>query len=136
MKAFAVAIFGCAVLAGSACGQELVSLTRLPSGAAPSLNQSDRSMLAKADSDRKSIELSLQNTLVAFDTRHDGGRKKIGLVVPTFSSLPLELAYDPNGKSLMAQWRSVHTTAAGQSFQYQAFVGESGAINFVISSKF
>jgi hypothetical protein len=30
----------------------------------------------------------------------------------------------------------VHTTAAGQSFQYQAFVGQSGTINFVLSSRF
>ena len=136
MRAVVFAFFCCAALAGPVCGQELISLNKLPSGAAPSLNQSDRSLLAKADSDRKSIELSLQNTLVAFDTRHDGGRKKLGVALTSFSHSPLELAYDPSGKSLMAQWRSVYTTAAGQSFQYQAFVGESGAINFVISSKF
>jgi hypothetical protein len=126
MKVLAFASLSCAVLAGPVCAQELISLTRLPSGAAPSLNQSDRSLLAK----------SLQNTLVAYDTRHDGARKKLGVALTSFSSIPLELAYDPNGKNLMAQWRSVYTTAAGQSFQYQAFVGESGTINFVISSKF
>lgn len=136
MKGLAFAFVCTATLAGPAHAQELISLNRLPSGAAPSLNQSDRSMHAKADSDRKSLELALQNTLVAFDTRHDGARKKLGVSLTSFSGSPLELAYDPNGKSLMAQWRSVLTTAAGQSFQYQAFVGESGAINFVISSKF
>jgi len=136
MKVLAFASLSCAVLAGPVCAQELISLTRLPSGAAPSLNQSDRSLLAKSDSDRKSIEASLQNTLVAYDTRHDGARKKLGVALTSFSSIPLELAYDPNGKNLMAQWRSVYTTAAGQSFQYQAFVGESGTVNFVISSKF
>ena len=136
MKALAFASLICAVLAGPVRAQELISLTRLPSGAAPSLHQSDRSLLAKSDSDRKSIEATLQNTLVAYDTRHDGARKKLGVALTSFSSIPLELAYDPNGKNLMAQWRSVYTTAAGQSFQYQAFVGESGTINFVISSKF
>jgi hypothetical protein len=136
MKAIAFASLSCVVWAGAACGQELVSLTRLPSGAAPSLNQSDRQLLATADTQRKSLEISLQNTLVAFDTRHDGGRKKLGVALTSFNSSPLELAYDPNAKNLMAQWRSVHTTAAGQSFQYQAFVGQSGTINFVLSSRF
>ncbi|MDT7518569.1 hypothetical protein RAE19_07600 [Rhodoferax sp. TBRC 17660] len=131
---FAVAL--CASLTSQAFGQEAISLTRLPSGAAPSLNQSDRSLLDKAVAERKSIGLLLHNTVVAFDTRYDGARKKIGVSLTSFSNSPLELAYDPTGKSLIAQWRSVHTTAAGQSFQYQAFVGESGAINFVLSSKF
>ena len=131
---FAVAL--CASLTSQAFGQEVISLTRLPSGAAPSLNQSDRSLLDKAVAERKSIGLLLHNTVVAFDTRYDGARKKIGVSLTSFSNSPLELAYDPTGKSLIAQWRSVHTTAAGQSFQYQAFVGESGAINFVVSSKF
>ena len=131
---FAVAL--CASLTSQAFGQEAISLTRLPSGAAPSLNQSDRSLLDKAVAERKSIGLLLHNTVVAFDTRYDGTYKKIGVSLTSFSNSPLELAYDPTGKSLIAQWRSVHTTAAGQSFQYQAFVGESGAINFVVSSKF
>ena len=131
---FAVAL--CASLTSQAFGQEAISLTRLPSGAAPSLNQSDRSLLDKAVAERKSIGLLLHNTVVAFDTRYDGARKKIGVSLTSFSNSPLELAYDPTGKSLIAQWRSVHTTAAGQSFQYQAFVGESGAINFVLSSRF
>ena len=131
---FAVAL--CASLTSQAFGQEAISLTRLPSGAAPSLNQSDRSLLDKAVAERKSIGLLLHNTVVAFDTRYDGARKKIGVSLTSFSNSPLELAYDPTGKSLIAQWRSVYTTAAGQSFQYQAFVGESGAINFVVSSKF
>ena len=131
---FAVAL--CASLTSQAFGQEAISLTRLPSGAAPSLNQSDRSLLDKAVAERKSIGLLLHNTVVAFDTRYDGTHKKIGVSLTSFSNSPLELAYDPTGKSLIAQWRSVHTTAAGQSFQYQAFVGESGAINFVVSSKF
>ncbi len=131
---FAVAL--CASLTSQAFGQEAISLTRLPSGAAPSLNQSDRSLLDKAVAERKSIGLLLHNTVVAFDTRYDGTHKKIGVSLTSFSNSPLELAYDPTGKSLIAQWRSVHTTAAGQSFQYQAFVGETGAINFVVSSKF
>ncbi|MDZ7890311.1 MAG: hypothetical protein U5L73_00985 [Rhodoferax sp.] len=131
---FAVAL--CASLTSQAFGQEAISLTRLPSGAAPSLNQSDRSLLDEAVAERKSIGLLLHNTVVAFDTRYDGTHKKIGVALTSFSNSPLELAYDPTGKSLIAQWRSVYTTAAGQSFQYQAFVGESGAINFVVSSKF
>jgi hypothetical protein len=37
---------------------------------------------------------------------------------------------------MMAQWRSEVKTSSGQVFQYQAFVGEAGAVNFVISSRF
>ena len=63
-------------------------------------------------------------------------RKTVGLALTNFSGSPLALAYDPNGKSMMAQWRSSQTTAFGQTFHYQAFVGEAGAVNFVISSRF
>jgi len=104
--------------AGRACLRARADFTHAPAIRCSALppNQSDRSLLAKSDSDRKSIEASLQNTLVAYDTGTTGPGK-LGVALTSFSSIPLELAYDPDGKNLMAQWRSVYTTAAGQSFR-------------------
>ena len=63
-------------------------------------------------------------------------RKTVGLSLTNFSGSPLSLAYDPNGKSMMAQWRSAQTLMWGQVVHYQAFVGEAGAMNFRISTQF
>jgi hypothetical protein len=112
----------------------------LPAPSAPALNTSlgerDRALVMKIDDSRRELEASLKEYLVAADTRPDQSRKKVGLTLTTFSGSPLAVAYDPSGKSMMAQWRSEITTASGQVFQYQAFVGEAGAVNFVISSRF
>lgn len=129
---------GCAVagLTAVAGAQEAVSLTRLPSGAAPSLNLSDRSLRDGGSASAPGNPWSLHESVVAFDTRYDGARKKLGLSLAGGRTGPLALAYDPESRSLIAQWRSVYTSAAGQSFQYQAFVGASGTVNFTIRSNF
>lgn len=104
------------------------------------MGANDRALVMRADGQRKQLENSLKDYVVAFDSRVERPgelpRKTVGLAVTSFSGSPLALAYDPNGKSMMAQWRSEHTTAFGQTFQYQAFVGQSGAVNFVVSSRF
>jgi hypothetical protein len=96
----------------------------------------DRALVMKIDDSRRELEASLKEYLVAVDTRPDQSRKLVGLTLTTFSGSPLAVAYDPSGKSMMAQWRSEVKTSSGQVFQYQAFVGEAGAVNFVISSRF
>ena len=112
----------------------VVSEPLIPMGA------NDRALVMRADGQRKQLENSLKDYVVAFDSRVERPgelpRKTVGLAVTSFSGSPLALAYDPNGKSMMAQWRSEHTTAFGQTFQYQAFVGQSGVVNFVVSSRF
>jgi hypothetical protein len=104
------------------------------------LGASDRAMVLRADGQRRQMEDSVKDYLVAFDSRiaPPGAlpRKTVGLSLTNFSGSPLALAYDPNGKSMMAQWRSVQSLGSGLSVQYQAFVGEAGAVNFVISSRF
>lgn len=104
------------------------------------MGASDRAMVLRADGQRRQIEDSVKDYLVAFDSRVAAPgtlpRKTVGLSLTNFSGSPLSLAYDPNGKSMMARWRSVQTTAFGQTIQYQAFVGEAGAVNFLISSRF
>jgi hypothetical protein len=112
----------------------------LPAPGAPALKTSvgdrDRALVMKIDDSRRELEASLKEYLVAVDTRPDQSRKLVGLTLTTFSGSPLAVAYDPSGKSMMAQWRSEVKTSSGQVFQYQAFVGEAGAVNFVISSRF
>jgi hypothetical protein len=112
----------------------------LPGPGVPALNTSagdrDRALVIKIDDSRRELEASLKEYLVAVDTRPDQSRKLVGLTLTTFSGSPLAVAYDPSGKSMMAQWRSEVKTSSGQVFQYQAFVGEAGAVNFVISSRF
>lgn len=126
-----------ACLAPGVWAQALAPDPVLP--AAP-MGASDRAIVLRADGQRKHLENSLKDYVVAFDSRVERPgelpRKTVGLAVTSFSGSPLALAYDPHAKSMMAQWRSEHTTAFGQTFQYQAFVGEAGAVNFVISSRF
>ncbi|WP_176451901.1 hypothetical protein [Rhodoferax sp. TH121] len=126
-----------ACLAPGVWAQALAPEPVLP--AAP-MGASDRAMVHRADGQRQQLEDSVKDYLVAFDSRLAAPgvqpRKTVGLSLTNFSGSPLSLAYDPNGKSMMAQWRSSQTTAFGQTFQYQAFVGEAGAVNFVISSRF
>lgn len=124
-----------AVAPAMVCAQNV-----LPAPVAPALHSAqgerDRALVMKIDDSRRELEASLKEYLVAVDTRPDQSRKKVGLTLTTFAGSPLAVAYDPSGKSMMAQWRSEVTTASGQVFQYQAFVGEAGAVNFVISSRF
>lgn len=121
----------------AAFAQELAPVLAAP--AAP-MGASDRALVLRADGQRKQLESSLKDYVVAFDSRVERPgelpRKTVGLAITSFSGSPLALAYDPNGKSMMAQWRSEHTTAFGQTFQYQAFVGQAGTVNFVLSSRF
>lgn len=133
-------IFAFLLVLGAAPGvfaQAWAPLTPEPS--AP-MGAADRALVVRADGQRKQLESSLKDYVVAFDSRVERPgelpRKTVGLAITSFSGSPLALAYDPNGKSMMAQWRSEHTTAFGQTFQYQAFVGQAGAVNFVLSSRF
>jgi hypothetical protein len=133
-------IVGWAIAWGAVVPAMVCAQSVLPSPGAQALNTSlgerDRALVMKIDDSRRELEASLKEYLVAVDTRPDQSRKKVGLTLTTFSGSPLAVAYDPSGKSMMAQWRSEITTSSGQVFQYQAFVGEAGAVNFVISSRF
>jgi hypothetical protein len=124
-----------AVAPAMVCAQNV-----LPAPVAPVLRsaqgEQDRALVMKIDDSRRELEASLKDYLVAVDTRPDLSSKKVGLTLTNFSGSPLAVAYDPSGKSMMAQWRSEVKTSSGQVFQYQAFVGEAGAVNFVISSRF
>lgn len=132
-----VAITLAALVLPAVSAQELAPVLAAPS--AP-MGAADRALVVRADGQRKQLENSLKDYVVAFDSRVERPgelpRKTVGLAITSFSGSPLALAYDPNGKSMMAQWRSEHTTAFGQTFQYQAFVGQAGAVNFVLSSRF
>jgi hypothetical protein len=138
LKFAAIALAALFLLGGLAHGQTVlqpVSYSLAPA-TATALGGEDRAMLLKADGQRKNLEASLKDYLVAFDAQHDGSRKKVGLSITSFSGSPVELAYEPGAKIMMAQVRFGQTVNAGLRFEYRAFVAESGAMNFQISSRF
>lgn len=136
LQSVALALAALTLVGGLAHGQEgaqPVSYSLVPTTA---MGVKDRTMLIEADGERKKLEASLKDYLVAFDTRHDSSHKKVGLSITSFSGSPLVLGYDPGAKSLMAQVRFGQTINAGLRFEYRAFMGESGTVNFLVSSRF
>jgi hypothetical protein len=96
----------------------------------------DRALLVQADSTRQAIESSVKDVLVAYDTRFDGSHNQVGVLLTPFVSGPVSLAYSPSSKSVMAQWAVSQSSAFGQKLEYKTFVGEAGAVNFVLSASF
>ncbi len=96
----------------------------------------DKALASEMDSSRSRVESSLKEYLVAFDSRIDSNRKRVGLPLLAVADDTLQLAYDPAGKNVMAQWKFAQTRALGQKLNYQAYVGESGTVNFVISTRY
>ncbi|MDR7306770.1 hypothetical protein [Rhodoferax saidenbachensis] len=136
MKSVALALTAFTLVGGLVHGQEVlqpVSYSLVPPAA---MGSKDRTMLIEADGERKKLEASLKDYLVALDTRYDGTRKKVGLTITSFSGSPFALAYDPGAKSMVAQVSFGQTVTSGLRFEYRAFMGESGNVNFQISSRF
>jgi hypothetical protein len=114
------------------------------SGALPAiyaLNQTtmapaDKALVSDAGHTRSKVESSLKGYLVAFDSRSESRRLKVGLPLASFADDTVQIAYDVGGKNVMAQWKFAQSQAMGQKLNYQAYVGESGTVNFVISSRF
>ena len=136
LKSAAFALAALSLLGGLAHGQTVLQPVSYSLAPATALGGEDRAMLLKADGQRKNLEASFKDFLVAFDAQHDGSRKKVGLSITSFSGSPVELAYEPGAKIMMAQVRFGQTVNAGLRFEYRAFVAESGAMNFQISSRF
>jgi hypothetical protein len=106
----------------------------MPGVAAP-VNR-DKAMQTGFDSSTRQIETSLKDYLVAFDSRHDSKQKRVGVPLTTFSNSPLSIAYDLSGQNLMAQWKFSQSNAHGDKLNYQAYVGQSGTVSFVIRASF
>jgi hypothetical protein len=136
LKSFALCLAAFTLVGGMAYGQEVLQPVSYSLVPLVSMGTKDRTMLIEADGERKKLEASLKDYLVAFDTRYDGSRKKVGLTLTSFSGSPLALAYDPDGKSMVAQLSFGQTVTSGLRFEYRAFVGEAGNVNFQISSRF
>lgn len=96
----------------------------------------DRALLVQADSTRQALESSVKDVLVAYDAHFDGSKKQVGVLLTPFVPGPVSLAYSPSSKSMMAQWAVSQTSAFGQKLEYKTFVGEAGAVNFVLSASF
>jgi len=102
----------------------------------PNTNASDRITLAKADQTRNGLEASLKDYLVAFDSQLVKERYRVGLPLASFANKQIDVAYDLSAKNVMAQWRFAQSTTSGQRFDYQAYVGASGGVSLVLSSRF
>ncbi|APW43851.1 hypothetical protein [Rhodoferax saidenbachensis] len=96
----------------------------------------DKALVLDAGNTRGKVESSLKGYLVAFDSRAESRRLKVGLPLASFADDTVQIAYDLGGKNVMAQWKFAQSQAMGQKFNYQAYVGESGTVNFVVSSRF
>jgi hypothetical protein len=110
--------------------------TYLGERAAANITHSDRAMIASADQTRRKLELSLKDYVVAFDPQLPNQRLRVGLPLVSFASRQWDVAYDVADKSLMAQWRFAQTTVSGQKWDYQAYLGTSGAVSLVIKAHF
>jgi hypothetical protein len=111
----------------------------LPKGYA--LNQgsmapADKVLVSEADNTRSKVASSLKGYLVAFDSRTESRRLKVGLPLASFADDTVQIAYDLGGKNVMAQSKFAQSQAMGHKLNYQAYVGEAGTVNFVISSRF
>jgi hypothetical protein len=136
LNPFSLSLTPLVVLSLGALAQDIAVLPSAYALTATSGRSVDRGLAIEADGARKKLEASLGEYLVAFDSRYDGGRKKVGLSLTSFSGSPLELAYDPGAKNMMAQVRFGQTITSGVKLNYQAFVSEAGTVNFLISSRF
>lgn len=96
----------------------------------------DKVLLAGTDDALKKLEAAMGGLLVVFDSGLDRERARLGVPLATFADTALSVAYDVNGKGAMAQWKFSESTARGNKLRYQVFMGEAGALGFVLSAKF
>ena len=138
MKPYPVSTFFLMVLIGGAAGAQGWSLARpdVMLDQRVVADSPDTYLLARADRARQSLELSFKDYVVAFDTRYDSQRKRLGLPLLSLADDSLNIAYDPGARNVMARWRISNATALGAKLQYQAYLGEAGSLNFVFSSRF
>lgn len=113
-----------------------VLATFLGERAPANITPRDRVMIASADQTRRKLELTLKDYVVAFDPQLPNQRLRVGLPLVSFADRQWEVAYDVADKSLMAQWRFAQISVSGQKWDYQAYLGTSGAVSLVIKAHF
>lgn len=108
----------------------------VPAVVAAPVTEQDKAMLKKADTTLKGLENSLKDYVVALKPRNDSDRHHVGLPLVSMGEDKLHIAYDLATKSMAAQWRFAQAKVLGQTLQYQAFMGESGAASLQMSMRF
>lgn len=121
-----------AICAHTAAAQGVSVWTVAPA----TLTASDKISLTRADQTRSSLERSLKDFLVAFDGRMANERIRVGLPLASLANNRLDLAYDLAGKNVMAQWHFAQTTFGGNRLDYKAYVGPTGGVSMVLSTRF
>jgi hypothetical protein len=133
---FTVFLLLVAVVSPVSFAQEVgLSPSRYANLSATQMN-SDKVLLSEVDNSIKNIESNLKDYFVAFDSRHDSNRKRVGLPLTSFADGMFSVAYDISGRSLMAQWKIAQSSAYGNKISYHAYLGESGMVNFAVSTHF
>lgn len=112
------------------------SATYAASLSAVNVANSEKILQSEMDQSKKKMELILRTYLVAFDYRHDGDRKHVGLPLVTFSNGQGSIAYDLAGRNVIALWRLSSSNMFGEKLNYHACLGGSGSIQFVIKTDF
>ncbi|MBK7005562.1 MAG: hypothetical protein IPH37_10850 [Burkholderiales bacterium] len=97
---------------------------------------SDQMTLARVDQARNRLEMALKSYLVAFDGHMVNEPVRVGVPLASLAHNRLNLAYDPAGKNVMAQWHFAQTTLGGKRLDYKAYVGASGGVSMVLSTRF
>lgn len=104
----------------------------LPTAPAPG----DRPSPKEADQTTGNIAESLSERLVVFESLRDPENKRLGIPFTAFAGSAMHLAYDPVTRQMMAQWTVNSLGLLGNRLQYQAYMGVSGAVNFVLSARY
>ena len=129
-----VGVWMFAVVQAAAAQERLVPLEVLGQG--PVSANTDQALTIQAVQARSQIENSVSNFLVPLNGYSPTNQQQhLGMPVASTGDDRLHIAYDLSGKGLVAQWNLIQTTVEGQRFDYQAQVGETGAVRFVINTR-
>lgn len=100
-------------------------------------NQQDAAIVQRSEAQRSAIENGVKDYLVPLRPTWDGkSRPPVGVSLLANGTGPVDMVWDTATQSMVAQWRHMQKTDGGQRLYYTTSLGESGALNFSISSRF
>ena len=103
---------------------------------APARNPQDAAIVQRSQAQRSAIENEVKDYLVPLRAWDGKSRPPVGISLLANGTGPVDMVWDTATHSMVAQWRLVQKTDSGQRLYYTTSVGESGALNFSISTRF